>query len=183
MMGSQDLFLVRRGGKEMTVHADQLSMREVIEIAVEIARNERLNDRREHAAAIEKTLSVTIQPEHIERQKLAMDEKRSTMPAAAERPLQEEDVEGVKMATFKDAHALSNPYFTQEILRRCASELHAAVTQHDASYPDGHYHAANDRIGRVRAIGDAALWAAGLWPRGKKTIGNDEALALLQSVE
>jgi hypothetical protein len=69
--------------------------------------------------------------------------------------------------------------FVAEIIHRCEIELREAIADHEAAYPNGDWKAANDRLGRVRMIADAALQTHGTWPVDKFAIGNDRCLALL----
>lgn len=73
--------------------------------------------------------------------------------------------------------------FLKDTIIRAEAELTAAMQQHVEAYPDGDWKAANDRIGVARHITDAALAAAGLWPRGKAYLGNDAVIELLRSAK
>lgn len=70
-----------------------------------------------------------------------------------------------------------------ENMRLAAIELKAACDEHDRSYPNGNWKAANDRIGAARTVADAALHASGLWPLTERSLGNDAVLKLLRSSE
>lgn len=69
--------------------------------------------------------------------------------------------------------------FVAEIIHRCEIELREAIADHEAAYPNGDWKAANERLGCVRLIADAALKAHGTWPVNKLAIGNDHCIALL----
>lgn len=62
--------------------------------------------------------------------------------------------------------------------------LAAAMAEHEASYPDGDWKSANDRIEAARDVADAVINQAGKWPRrgGLNLIGNGQAVRLLQEI-
>jgi hypothetical protein len=70
--------------------------------------------------------------------------------------------------------------FMRDTIVRSKTELRLAIAEHDAAYLDGDWQSAGDRIDSARCIADAAIYAIGLWPSGKRYLGNDTALDLLQ---
>jgi len=71
----------------------------------------------------------------------------------------------------------------RDTIVRSETELRLAIAEHDASYPDGDWQSANNRIESARFIADAAIYGIGLWPSGKRYLGNDTVLDLLQKAQ
>jgi hypothetical protein len=65
---------------------------------------------------------------------------------------------------------------------RSKDELRRAMIEHTRCYPHGDWSQANERIERARGIADATLCNIGRWPSGKRYLGNDAVLALLEEV-